>query len=117
MRPHGAAARREKDLDEVLQTTTVFTNVSKAAVSRHEDLIDVFGTDDEEKVCLIILAEGDLQASWLRTSRSANCIDDSDESKENMRSWGCNSALTLWHHLSWSAYMLLVLLSSDHGPG
>ena len=55
---------REKDLDEVLQTTTVFTNVSKAAVAKHEDLMDVFGTDDEEKVCLRILAEGDLQASF-----------------------------------------------------
>ena len=52
---------REKDLDEVLQTTTVFTNVSKAAVAKQEDLVDVFGTDDEEKVCLQILAEGDLQ--------------------------------------------------------
>ena len=58
----------------MLQTTTVFTNVSKAAVSKQEDLIDVFGTDDEEKVCLMILAEGDLQASWLQTSTSANCI-------------------------------------------
>ena len=45
----------------MLQTTTVFTNVSKAAVAKHEDLVDVFGTDDEEKVCLRILAEGDLQ--------------------------------------------------------
>ena len=42
----------------MLQTTTVFTNVSKAAVAKHEDLVDVFGTDDEEKVCLRILAEG-----------------------------------------------------------
>lgn len=47
----------------MLQTATVFTNVSKAAVAKHEDLMDVFGTDDEEKVCLIILAEGDLQVS------------------------------------------------------
>ena len=54
-------ACREKDLDEVLQTTTVFTNVSKAAVAKHEDMMDVFGTDDEEKVCVRILAEGDLQ--------------------------------------------------------
>lgn len=60
----GALPCREKDLDEVLQTTTVFTNVSKAAVAKHEDLIDVFETDDEEKVCLRILAEGELQASY-----------------------------------------------------
>jgi len=60
---------REKDLDEVLQTTTVFTNVSKAAVAKHEDLMDVFGIDDEEKVCLRILAEGDLQASFQTASQ------------------------------------------------
>ena len=55
--------RREKDIDEVLQATTVFSNVSKGTLAKHEDLVDVFGTDDEEKVCRIILAEGDLQAS------------------------------------------------------
>ena len=53
--------RREKDLDEVLQTTSIFTNVSKAALAKHDDLLDVFGTADEEKVCRIILAEGDIQ--------------------------------------------------------
>ncbi len=53
--------RREKDLDEVLQTTSVFTNVSKALLAKHEDLQDVFGTQDEEAVCRIILAEGDIQ--------------------------------------------------------
>ena len=54
---------REKDIDEVLQATTVFSNVSKGTLAKHEDLDDVFGTDDEEKVCRIILAEGDLQVS------------------------------------------------------
>lgn len=59
-------ACREKDLDEVLQTTTVFVNVSKGVLAKHEDLVDVFGTADEEKVCRLILAEGDTQArrSW-----------------------------------------------------
>ena len=54
---------REKDLDEVLQTTAVFTNVSKGVLAKKEDLNLVFGTDDEEKICLRILAEGDLQVS------------------------------------------------------
>ncbi len=54
--------RREKDLDEVLQTTTVFVNVSKGVLAKHEDLVDVFGTADEEQVCRLILAEGDTQA-------------------------------------------------------
>ena len=45
----------------MLQATTVFSNVSKGTLAKHEDLVDVFGTEDEDKVCLIILAEGDLQ--------------------------------------------------------
>lgn len=52
---------REKDIDEVLQATTVFSNVSKGTLAKHEDLVDVFGTGDEDKICRIILAEGDLQ--------------------------------------------------------
>ncbi|BDA40780.1 Ribosome maturation protein SBDS [Coccomyxa sp. Obi] len=53
----------EKDLDEVLQTTTIFNNVSKGILAKREDLVDVFGTDDEEKICIRILAEGDMQVS------------------------------------------------------
>ncbi|EIE26602.1 Shwachman-Bodian-diamond syndrome, partial [Coccomyxa subellipsoidea C-169] len=53
----------EKDLDEVLQTTTIFNNVSKGILAKREDLVDVFGTDDEEKICVRILAEGDMQVS------------------------------------------------------
>ena len=52
---------RETDIDEVLQATTVFSNVSKGTLAKHEDLVDVFGTDDEDKICRLILADGDLQ--------------------------------------------------------
>eukprot|EP00890_Picochlorum_soloecismus_P001857 jgi/Picsp_1/2672/NSC_00902-R1_ribosome maturation protein sbds-like len=53
----------EKDLDEVLQTTAVFSNVSKGILAKREDLMRAFGTDDETKICLIILNEGELQIS------------------------------------------------------
>ena len=56
-----AGTCREKELDDVLQTTSVFANVSKGVLAKHEDLIDVFGTEDEEKICIIILNEGDYQ--------------------------------------------------------
>uniref|UniRef100_A0A672PJL5 Ribosome maturation protein SBDS n=1 Tax=Sinocyclocheilus grahami TaxID=75366 RepID=A0A672PJL5_SINGR len=46
----------EKDLDEVLQTNTVFVNVSKGQVAKKDDLSSAFGTDD-------ILAKGELQVS------------------------------------------------------
>lgn len=42
---------REKDLDEVLQTNTVFVNVSKGQVAKKEDLSNSFGTDDLTEIC------------------------------------------------------------------
>lgn len=53
----------EKDLDEVLQTQQVFTNVSKGLVAKKEDLMRAFQTDDHEKCCLLILTAGELQVS------------------------------------------------------
>lgn len=54
---------REKDIDEVLQTHTVFTNVSKGQVAKREDLIKAFGKDDLTEVCKEILSKGELQVS------------------------------------------------------
>lgn len=42
---------REKDLDEVLQTHSVFVNVSKGQVAKKEDLSKAFGTDDLTEIC------------------------------------------------------------------
>ncbi|XP_014231729.1 ribosome maturation protein SBDS [Trichogramma pretiosum] len=53
----------EKDIDEVLQTHTVFTNVSKGQVAKKEDLIKAFGKDDQTEICKDILAKGELQVS------------------------------------------------------
>lgn len=53
----------EKDIDEVLQTQVVFTNVSKGQVAKKDDLLKCFNTDDHSKVCLEILMKGDLQVS------------------------------------------------------
>jgi ribosome maturation protein SDO1 len=54
---------REKDIDEVLQTHTVFTNVSKGEVAKKEDLVKIFGKDDQTEICKEILAKGELQVS------------------------------------------------------
>lgn len=54
---------REKDIDEVLQTHTVFTNVSKGQVAKKEDLIKAFGKEDQTEICKDILAKGELQVS------------------------------------------------------
>uniref|UniRef100_A0AAQ4PKB2 Ribosome maturation protein SDO1/SBDS N-terminal domain-containing protein n=1 Tax=Gasterosteus aculeatus aculeatus TaxID=481459 RepID=A0AAQ4PKB2_GASAC len=44
-------AGAEKDLDEVLQTQSVFVNVSKGQVAKKEDLTKSFGTDDLTEIC------------------------------------------------------------------
>eukprot|EP01137_Pigoraptor_chileana_P018992 Opistho-2@79368 len=53
----------EKDIDEVLQSNTVFTNVSKGLAAKKEELIAAYGTDDQDKICIEILAKGELQVS------------------------------------------------------
>nr|XP_039256176.1 ribosome maturation protein SBDS-like [Styela clava] len=55
--------KSEKDIDEVLQTDAIFTNVSKGQVAKKEDLKKSFGTDDVTKICVEILAKGELQVS------------------------------------------------------
>jgi len=53
----------EKDIDNVLQTQVVFTNVSKGQNAKKEDLMKCFNTEDHPKVCLEILEKGELQVS------------------------------------------------------
>ncbi|CAG9834191.1 unnamed protein product [Diabrotica balteata] len=53
----------EKDIDEVLQIHSVFTNVSKGQVAKKEDLIKAFGTEDHTQICKEILSKGELQVS------------------------------------------------------
>jgi len=53
----------EKDLDEVLQSTSVFHNVSKGVAAKDKDLLAAFGTTDHTAICLEILARGELQVS------------------------------------------------------
>jgi len=53
----------EKEINEVLQTDTVFSNVSKAVVAKEKDLQKAFGTVNLEEICRKILKSGDLQVS------------------------------------------------------
>lgn len=53
----------EKDIDEVLQIHSVFTNVSKGAVAKKEDLVQAFQTDNTTEICKEILMKGELQVS------------------------------------------------------
>ncbi|XP_022975304.1 ribosome maturation protein SBDS [Cucurbita maxima] len=51
----------EKDLDEVLQSQIVYSNVSKGVLAKTKDLKAAFDTDDQAEICLKILKEGELQ--------------------------------------------------------
>lgn len=53
----------EKDIDEVLQTHSVFMNVSKGQGAKREDLLAAFGKEDVTEICKEILAKGELQIS------------------------------------------------------
>jgi len=55
--------KHEKDVDNVLQTTRVYNNVSKGVFAKEDDLLKAFGTTDEAAVCALILETGELQVS------------------------------------------------------
>ena len=42
----------DTDLDDVLQSHSVFTNVSKGQTAKNEDLMKAFGMDDQTKICV-----------------------------------------------------------------
>ncbi len=42
----------ETDLDDVLQSHSVFMNVSKGQTAKQEDLVKAFGIDDQNKICI-----------------------------------------------------------------
>mmetsp|Transcript_32902 Transcript_32902/g.84959 ORF Transcript_32902/g.84959 Transcript_32902/m.84959 type:complete len:356 (-) Transcript_32902:178-1245(-) len=53
----------EKDIDEVLHTDSIFTNLSRAQLAKDGDLLEVFGTNDKLAICKIILDKGEVQVS------------------------------------------------------
>ncbi|CAM6105732.1 unnamed protein product [Calypogeia fissa] len=70
-------SRVEKDIDEVLQTRTVFTNVSKGVLAKSKELMEAFGTDSHEKISLEILEKGEVQiADKERESQLSNQFRD-----------------------------------------
>lgn len=56
-------AGNEADLDEVLQTDRVFSNVSKGILANSKDLLAAFKTSDEKAIVQEILKQGELQVS------------------------------------------------------
>jgi len=55
--------KTEKDIDEVLQTPSVFINVSKGQLAKREEILAAFDTENHVEVCKMILDKGELQVS------------------------------------------------------
>lgn len=55
--------KSERDIDEVLQMHRVYSNVSKGVTAKREDLVNSFGTENEDEICRLILDAGELQVS------------------------------------------------------
>jgi hypothetical protein len=53
----------ETDLNEVLQTHTVFMNVSKGVVASKQDLLAHFNTEDHKTAALVVLDKGEFEVS------------------------------------------------------
>lgn len=76
-RAHVNHLRRELDLDNVIQTPTIFLNVSKGQAAPKEDLEKCFNGATQDKIVLEILAKGELQISTLeRNSQLQNIQKD-----------------------------------------
>lgn len=55
--------RVEVDIDEVLQTDSVFANVSRGILAKNKDMQKAFGTTDQDAIARQILDKGELQVS------------------------------------------------------
>ena len=64
----------ETDLDEVLQSRHVFSNVSKGVMASAEALEADFGSRDVDAVCRAILARGELQVSEKERSHALEAL-------------------------------------------
>ena len=67
----------EKDLDEVLQSKEIFSNVQKGVYAKQADLHKAFGKALDQDIIKIILQEGELQVNELeRKSQQDNILKD-----------------------------------------
>lgn len=64
----------ETDLDEVLQSARIFTNVSKGQFANTKDLQQAFGTHDEAEIARLILDKGTMQVSDLERSHQMEAL-------------------------------------------
>jgi len=59
----------ETDINQVLQSTEVFTNISKGVLAKNSELLEAFDTTDRELICRLILMRGELQVTEAERKR------------------------------------------------
>lgn len=64
----------ETDLDEVLQTTSIFSNVSKGILAPQDQLESAFRTKDTSAILLEILSKGELQVSHRERAAASSSL-------------------------------------------
>lgn len=67
-------AKITTDIDEVLQTPTIFTNVSKGIAAKKDELKKCFGTLDEQQIVFTILDKGEMQVSGEERKRQLDTL-------------------------------------------
>ena len=67
----------EKDINEVLQSKEIFSNVQKGVYSKQADIHKAFGKTTDEEIMATILKEGEVQVNELeRKSHQENVLKD-----------------------------------------
>ncbi|KAI3977746.1 hypothetical protein MKX01_014322 [Papaver californicum] len=97
----------EKDVDEVLQSHTVYSNVSKGVLAKSKDMIAAFGTNDLSLICTEIMQKGELQVagkerdSQLSTQKRdiATIVMQKTINPETQRPYTINMIESLMHEI------------------
>lgn len=98
----------ETDIDEVLQSRHIFTNVSKGVLAKHDQLQQAFGTTDSDFIARRILSTGVIQISELERSVTL------DTARKDIASYIANSCVNPTTHRPYTQRMIESAIKSTH---
>ena len=101
----------EKDLDNVVQTESIFINVSKGQLAKQDDLMNAFKTSDQAIILQEILTRGELQvgdkergaALTLLIKDIAHIVSEKCINPETKRPWPVSTIEKLMSEIHFSA--------------
>ena len=94
----------ETDIREVLQTDSIFVNVSKGMLASNKELLSAFGTAETLTVCSEILNKGELQVSEQERAALYETVfrDVASIVAEKTINPETNRSYTVGHRLAWT---------------